>query len=113
MCDLEKKILRFLIDGKAYSDEAIIKNFGISEEELKLIYENLLEEGYLETYASFEERQKSEREGMNENHCGTSCSSGSCGCKGEKDSQVEKKCCVEKDLDTSKILVLTEKALNS
>lgn len=112
MVELKKSVLRFLIDGKAYSDEAIMKNFGLSEEELKEIYKELIEDGYLETYDSYEARKKVKQDSMNENHCGTACSSENCGCSNNQEHGDEKKCCVEKDLDTSKILVLTEKALN-
>lgn len=119
MKEIEKKILRFLIDGKAYSDGAIIKNFGITESELKEIYKNLLEEGYLETYESYEKRSIQKKEDMNENSCGCgfSCSSGDKGCKSSKDengcgcekTDEKKGCCGESGLDKSKILVLTDK----
>lgn len=110
MRKIEKDILNFLIDGKAYSDTAIKKNFGINDEELKIIYENLKAESYLETYEEFEKREKLKKEEIIENSekkgC-SGCSSGGCG-----SSNSEKKPCpANKDNDNSKILVLTEKAL--
>lgn len=114
----EREILRFLIDGKAYSDSAIMKNFGIDEEELKEVYSNLLSQGYLEPYKSYEERQGKKRESMKENHCGTGCSScggeKTCGSQHDHNNNDENSgCCGEQDLDKDKILVLTEKALKA
>ncbi|MGL5123327.1 MAG: hypothetical protein ACRC6K_04095 [Fusobacteriaceae bacterium] len=105
MKNIEKEILKFLIEGKAYSDTAIKKNFGISDEELKIIYENLKAESYLETYEEFEKREKQrikKEVNTSETKSCNGCSSGAC---------KKTPCSANTDMDNSKILVLTEKAL--
>jgi uncharacterized membrane protein YgcG len=80
MDEMERKIMKFLVDGKAYSDTAIMKNFGIDYEQLQQIYKNLETEGYLETYAIYQTREENVTSGGN--GCG-GCSSGGCGgCSG-------------------------------
>lgn len=111
MREIEKNIVNFLLEGSAYSDTAIMKNFGISEKELKEIYLNLIKNGYLETYEEYEKR---ESETSNKKMCGSNCNK--CNCNNhENEVEVnEKKCCSEKDenLNKKNILVLTEKSLN-
>lgn len=51
--ELDKKIIKFLLSGSAYSDLAIVKNLGISYDELENSYERLIENGYLESYQDF------------------------------------------------------------
>lgn len=87
--NLEKKILLFLIDGQSFSDNAIMKNFGITLENLEQIYSSLIEKGFLEPYDEFLKKkpQFSEK---------NSCCSGNCCNKPEY----------------KRILVLTEKSLN-
>lgn len=111
MKEIEKKIIKFLLEGKAYSDTAIMKNFGISEIELKEIYFNLIEQGYLETYEEYEKRENGV---SNKKKCGSNCNGCSCN-NHENDIEInEKKCCSEKDenLNKKNILVLTKKSLN-
>lgn len=113
MREMDLEILKFLTDGKAYSDGAIMQNFGIDEPELKIVYENLASEGYLEKYSEYEKRTKKESSSTG---CGSGgCSSGGCGSScstSETDSSSEKKgCCSSDDLDYDNIWVLTEKAL--
>lgn len=86
---LEKKVLKFLLSGSAYSDTAIMKNFGISREELIKIYDILYLEGFLENYDDF---LKNNPEFKN---CNKSCCS--CDCNSH---------------DSQNIKVLTKKALN-
>lgn len=89
------EVLKFLVSGKAYSTEAIIKNLGIEEEELKTIYSELKNLGYLETYSEYEER-----EGKNSN-----CHSSNC-------TNCESGCSQENEFDKTKVLVLTAKTLS-
>ena len=53
MRDIDFKVLKFLVEGKAYSDTAVMKNLGISFEELQKSYEILTQEGYLESYTDY------------------------------------------------------------
>ncbi|MGL4392697.1 MAG: hypothetical protein ACRCSK_04635 [Fusobacteriaceae bacterium] len=108
MRDIERKIIYFIMDGKAYSDTAIMKNFGLEEEELKEIYANLKNNGYLETYQEFQKKKADLAEDIargcgscSSKSCG-SCSSGGGGCS--KASKYD-------GIDYSKVLVLTEKIL--
>ncbi|MGL6065223.1 MAG: hypothetical protein ACRC0S_09095 [Fusobacteriaceae bacterium] len=105
MSGIEKEILKFLVEGKAYSDTAIKKNFGISDKELKIVYENLKAESYLETYEEFEQREKMKK-------AKETNKSEKKGCSGCSSSNCEKSPCpANKDNDNSRIMVLTEKAL--
>ncbi len=92
MNDKEKNVLEFLKTGMIYSDSAICKNLGITQSELEKIYNNLLIEGYLETYENFFKRELEKEEC---NNCGKSCNS---------------TCCKSSDDDFSNIKVLTDKA---
>ena len=38
MNEIDKKVIKFLLSAAVYSDNAIMKNLGISEEELKSSY---------------------------------------------------------------------------
>lgn len=53
MKKIDLKIIKFLNSGKAYSDTAIMKNLGISLEDLKESYLRLESEGYLESYENY------------------------------------------------------------
>ncbi|MGL6100182.1 MAG: hypothetical protein ACRCZ9_10655 [Fusobacteriaceae bacterium] len=98
MKNLELQILKFLIEGKAYSDSAIMQNFGIDETELKTVYINLEKDGYLEKYSEYEKRVKGNHEPKGcKGSCGGGCSSG----------------CSNDSWNYENILVLTEKSLNS
>ena len=101
MNNIEKNVLDFLKSGMVYSDGAIMKNLGISSAELEEIYISLTNQGYLENYEDFLKRNPDYEKGEEENSCG-GCSSGGCssgGCSSK-----------DKDIDYSKIKVLTEKA---
>lgn len=103
MREVDFKILKFLLEGKAYSDNAVMMNFGIDEEELGKVYQNLQKERFIETYAEYEKHrgeEKSESKG-----CG--CGKGSCS---SSDSKEGHSCCSQNDWDQKKIWVLTEKA---
>ncbi len=105
MKNIKYKILRFLIDGKAYSDNAIMKNFGVNSEELKTIYSELKSEGCLMSYLEYEEIEKNNKVEticMGKKNCESCPSFG-------KNCDVSK-CQTELEMDKSKILVLTEKA---
>lgn len=110
MREIDKKILRFLLSASVYSEEAIKKNFGIDEIELKIVFENLEKNGFLESYEKYLEREKLNEieccKSKKESHC-KSCKS-SCSllndcCSSNPFSQIE---------DYKNIKILTEKALN-
>ncbi len=82
MTSIERKILEFIIDGKVYSKVALQKHFGITEDELELIYKNLLDEGYLETYAEFKAREI--KNDIHHDSCG--CGNGCGSCSSNKES---------------------------
>lgn len=113
MDKLSEDILKFLLDGKAYSDTAILMNFGIDEEKLKEVYEILKSENFLETYGEYEKRNNSQKSssGCSSGGCGTG-GCGSCGTSSDSSCSTTKGCCNEKDLDLENVLVLTEKAIN-
>lgn len=113
MNNIEKNVLEFLKSGMVYSDGAIMKNLGIDSNELEKIYTSLMDQGYLESYEDFLKRNPDYEKGEEEHSCNncssngcsskTGCSSGGCssgGCSSKDD----------KDIDYSKIKVLTEKA---
>lgn len=102
MREINLEILKFLVEGKAYSDSAIMQNFGIDEPELKIIYENLAKDGYLEKYSEYEKRNK---KNSNSHECGGECGSG---CSDGKSC-----CSSSNDWDYDNIWVLTEKALKN
>lgn len=79
MTDIERKIMEFLVSGKTYSDDAIMKNIGITKEELEKAFENLLAEGYIETYDDYLKRMGGEEE---HHSCGVDgcCGGGCSGC---------------------------------
>lgn len=97
--EIDKKVIKFLLSAGVYSDLAITKNLGITYEELEKSYENLLKEGYLETY---EEYQKREREECSSHSNCSACSEsdGSCGS------------CCSKSQDYSNVKVITWKAID-
>lgn len=94
--DIDIKIIKFILTGSAYSEEAIIKNIGITKEELQKSYETLTKKGYLETYDDY---QKREQEG-----CASNCSTCS------KKSGACAKCGHE--IDYTNIKVITWKAID-
>lgn len=97
MTDIERKIVEFLVTGKTYSDEAIMKNVGITEEELKVAFDSLLANGYIETYEDYLKRMGGEEE---HHSCGVDgCCGG--GCSG----------CGTPITDTKNVKVITAKAL--
>ena len=103
MKDIDIKVIKFLVSGKAYSDTAIVKNTGISFEELQNSYKRLTEEGYLEEYTDYLARTNNSFK-SNETECSGGC--GSCGgssCSGCSNSIPEE--------DYKTIKVVTEKAI--
>lgn len=105
MREIDFEILKFLADGKAYSDNAILYNFGIDEPELRIVYENLATGGYLEKYSDYEKRNKKE---STSHGCGGGCGGG-CG----SGSDGSDSCCSSNDWNHDNIWVLTEKALKT
>ena len=95
MNEIDKKVIEFLLSAAVYSDNAIMKNLGISEEELKSSYITLEKEGYLESYSDYQSRQIN------------SCGSGSC--EGRNCSSCGS--CCSNDMDYSNVKVITEKAI--
>lgn len=109
MTEMERNIVKFLVDGKAYSDTAIMKNFGIDYDQLKEVYRNLETEGYLESYEIYQQNQ--DTSAPSGGGCG-GCSSGGCGgCSGGGCSGGG--CSTESDPlgDFVEVWVLTSKAL--
>ena len=76
LSDIDVKVIKFLLSAGVYSDLAIVKNLGITFEELEVAYSNLLKEGYLETYEEYQKREKEEC--PSNSHC-SSCASEKCG----------------------------------
>ncbi|BBA52126.1 hypothetical protein [Fusobacterium varium] len=97
MTDIEIKLIKFLLTSSVYSDNAVMKNLGINEEELAAAYNSLEKNGYLESYKEYESRNP--KTGCSSN-C---CSNGNCSnCN---------KCSINTTLDTSKVKVITVKAI--
>lgn len=99
MTNLERNIIHFLLTAAAYSENAVCKNLGISLESLRESFAVLQENGYLESYETFLKREQLNEE----NRCPTkkACSGCSSGCSSVANQQQ----------DYSKVLVLTEKAV--
>lgn len=111
MNKLEERILKFLLTSSVYSENAIMMNFGINYEELINVFQILENEGYLEAYSTYLEREK-----LNEAACCKTKKESSChSCKSTCSSCVND-CCSSNPFsqieDLSKIKILTEKALN-
>ncbi|WP_163468288.1 hypothetical protein [Fusobacterium sp. IOR10] len=80
MNEIDIKILKFLVSGKAYSDDAILKNLGITKEELDAALLTLLDLGYIETYEDYLKRTNSDgKPACMSSSCGSNCSG--CGMK--------------------------------
>lgn len=115
MSELEIKIIKFLLSASVFSENAIMKNFGIDKNTLENIFQNLTEKGYLENYDDFIKREKLNEDmdcckskassscggGCSSCNSSNSCSSGSC-CSNNIFSNID---------DFSKIKVLTIKAV--
>lgn len=98
LSEIDKKVIKFLLTAGVYSDLALVKNLGISYEELEKSYANLLENGYLESYDEYKKREMEE------------CSSHS-GCGGCSKSHGSCGSCCSKQEDYSDIKVITWKAI--
>ncbi len=103
MTDIEINLIKFLLTSSAYSDNAIMKNLGINEEELREAYDSLERNGYLESYEEYEARNT-------QKGCSSGCG-GDKNCSSGKDCSSCNKCSINKNFDTSKIKVLTIKAI--
>lgn len=97
MTDIEIKLIKFLLTSSVYSDNAVMKNLGINEEELAKAYESLEKNGYLESYSEYEARNP-------KTGCSSNCCSG-----GDRSSC--NKCSMDNTFDTSKVKVITVKAI--
>lgn len=103
MKDIDIKVIKFLISGKAYSDTAVIKNLGITFEELQKSYEVLTEEGYLENYSNYVLRTQNsfnEKDTSCSSSCGSHCQSSCSSCSNDIPQE-----------DYKNIKVVTEKAI--
>lgn len=108
MRDIDIKVIKFLVEGKAYSDTAVMKNLGIDYEELQKSYKILAEEGYLESYFDYLARtQNSFKE--KESECTSSCGKSCCGEEGEHSCSSCSNNIPEEDYKNIK--VVTEKAV--
>jgi len=97
--DIDIKVIKFLLSAGVYSDLAIVKNLGITYEELENSYTNLLQNGYLETYEQYQKREMEEC--SSHSGCGgCSKSNGACG-----------SCCSSKSQNYSDVKVITWKAI--
>lgn len=97
MTDIEIKLIKFLLISSVYSDNAVMKNLGINEEELAKAYESLEKNGYLESYSEYEARNP-------KTGCSSNCCSGG-------DCSSCNKCSMDNTFDTSKVKVITVKAI--
>lgn len=97
MTDIEIKLIKFLLTSSVYSDNAVMKNLGINEEELAKAYESLEKNGYLESYSEYEARNP-------KTGCSSNCCSGG-------DCSSCNKCSMDNTFDTSKVKVITVKAI--
>lgn len=107
MRDIDIKVIKFLVEGKAYSDTAVMKNLGIDFDELQKSYEILTENGYLESYFDYVARTQNSFN-KKENECSSSC--------GKKCGEDEKHSCSNcsnniPEEDYKNIKVVTEKAV--
>lgn len=98
--DIDIKVIKFLLSAGVYSELAIVKNLGISYEELSQSFERLTKEGYLETYEEFQKRENEE--------CSTSSGCGGC----SKDKKGCGSCCSNAPKDYSDVKVITWKAID-
>ncbi|MDU1909832.1 hypothetical protein [Fusobacterium sp.] len=97
MTDIEIRLIRFLLTSSVYSDNAVMKNLGINEEELIAAYNSLEKNGYLESYKEYEARNPKK-----------GCSSNCCS---EKNCSSCNSCSMDNTFDTSKIKIITIKAI--
>lgn len=125
MTELEIKILKFLLSSAVYSENAIMKNFGIDEKELKNSFRILEENGYLESYDEFMKREqlneegdccKSKKEFGKSSGCSSCSSAHSCSSASHSHSCGSGGSCCDGNIfsdmtDYSKIKVLTMKAV--
>ena len=63
MTELEVKIIKFLLSSAVYSENAIMKNFGIDRETLDKSFKILEDNGYLESYEEYMKRESLNEEG--------------------------------------------------
>ena len=116
MTELEVKIIKFLLSSAVYSENAIMKNFGIDKETLDKSFKILEDNGYLESYEEYMKREGLNEEGdccktKKDSSCSScsscsshSCSSGSSCCDHNIFSDLE---------DFYKIKVITMKAVDN
>ncbi len=100
MRDIDVKIIKFLVSGKAYSDTAIMKNTGITFDELQESYEILTKEGYLENYTDYLARTQNSFNSREDECCSSSCGKNCSSCSSSIPEE-----------DYKNIKVVTEKAL--
>lgn len=101
--EIDIKVINFLLTAGVYSELAIVKNLGITYEELENSYKNLEKNGYLQSYEEYQRENGSE---------GCNCSHGGCGgCSSATNSGCGGGCC-KKNEDTSNVRVITWKAIN-
>lgn len=98
LSEIDIKVIKFLLTAGVYSELAIVKNLGITYDELENSYNNLLKEGYLEPYSEY-----AKREGEKSCSCTSNCNSCSSGCN--------KNCGSCNNTDYSNVKVITWKAI--
>lgn len=98
--DIDIKVIKFLLSAGVYSDLAIVKNLGITYEELEESYTRLLKEEYLESYEEYKKREQEDcHSGSNCREC--SKNDGTCGA-----------CCSNNKQEYSDVKVITWKAID-
>lgn len=98
--DIDIKVIKFLLSAGVYSDLAIVKNLGITYEELEESYTRLLKKGYLESYEEYKKREQEDcHSGSNCGEC--SKNDGTCGA-----------CCSNNKQEYSDVKVITWKAID-
>lgn len=103
LTEIDIKVIKFLLTAGVYSDLAIVKNLGITYEELDRAYENLLENGYLQSYSDYK------KENLDEENC--NCSNKNCGDCSSKNNSGCGGCCNVEGEDLSEVRVITWKAI--
>ena len=98
LLEIDKKVIRFLLSAGVYSELAVVKNLGITYDELESSYKRLEENGYLEKYSEY-----AKREGEKSCNCTSNCSGCSSTNKGNCNS------CG--NTDYSNVRVITWKAI--
>lgn len=103
LTEIDINVINFLLTAGVYSELAIVKNLGITYEELENSYNNLEKNGYLQSYEDYKKENGNEECKRSNDGCS--------GCSSAKNSSCGGGCC-KKTEDTSNVRVITWKAIN-